>query len=183
MTVLVKSTRIGWLWGGAGALLLVPLVAMRITDEVRWSAVDFAAMAALLAGVCIAWQWLSRASANGTYRAGAGVALVAVLLLVWINGAVGLIGSENNPANWMYAGVIAILVGGAALARLRAAGMARALRATAVAQVAAGAIALATGMGSNGAAWPGDVIALSMFFAGAWLASAWLFARADRSRG
>ena len=55
-------------------------------------------------------------------------------MLVWINLAVGIIGSEDNPANLMYGGVLAVGVAGAVAARFRPGGMARALAATALAQ-------------------------------------------------
>ena len=51
-----------------------------------------------------------------------------------VNLAVGLIGSENNPANLLYGGVLAVGIVGAILARTKAQGMARALFATALAQ-------------------------------------------------
>jgi hypothetical protein len=60
--------------------------------------------------------------------------LATGLILIWINGAVGLIGSEDNPANLMYGGVLAVGVIGAVIARLKPSGMARALFATALAQ-------------------------------------------------
>jgi hypothetical protein len=54
-----------------------------------------------------------------------GVSLVAALLILWINLAVGIIGEPDDPANMMYAGVLAVgmvgalpVIGSAAL-RLR----------------------------------------------------------------
>ncbi len=61
------------------------------------------------------------------YRAAVGVALAAVLLLFWVNGAVGIIGNENNPANLMYGGVLVVGIIGALITRLRPHGMARTL--------------------------------------------------------
>lgn len=43
-----------------------------------------------------------------------------------MNGAVGIVGSEDNPANLMYGGVLAVGIVGAVIARFRAEGMARA---------------------------------------------------------
>jgi hypothetical protein len=39
-----------------------------------------------------------------------GLAVGTALFLVWSNLAVGLIGSENNPANMMYLGVLAVFL-------------------------------------------------------------------------
>lgn len=159
-------------WGAAAGLVLLPLLAMRFTREVNWGAEDFALAAALVAGVGLAFEIAVRATPSRAYRAGAGVALATGFVLVWANAAVGIIGSEDNPANRMYAGVIAVGVLGAVLARFRPRGMARALAATAAAQVLVALVALLAGWGFAGAA--------TVSFAGLWLASAWLFGRAAR---
>jgi hypothetical protein len=84
----------------------------------------------------------STVSNRNAYRAAAGVAFAAALILVWMNLAVGLIGSEDNLANSMYVGVLAVGIIGAIVARLRPHGMARALFATALAQALVPVIAL-----------------------------------------
>lgn len=77
------------------------------------------------------------------YRVAGGLALTAVFLIVWLNAAAGLIGIEDDdPANLLYVGVLAIGLGGAIIARLQPRGLARALFATALAQALVGAIAL-----------------------------------------
>jgi hypothetical protein len=95
-----------------------------------------------------------------------------------MNLAVGIIGSEDNPANLMYGGVLAVAIVGAVVARFQPHGMARALVATALAQALAGAIALMAGWGSTGANWPQVIVILTLFFAALWLGSAWLFRKA-----
>ena len=42
------------LWAGLVSVLVCPLVAMQVTTEVRWDRADFAAAAALLAGLVAA---------------------------------------------------------------------------------------------------------------------------------
>jgi hypothetical protein len=80
---------------------------------------------------------------NTAYRFAAGLALAAAFLIVWLNAAAGLIGIEDDdPANLLYVGVLAIGLIGALIARLRPRGLARALFATALAQAVVGAIAL-----------------------------------------
>jgi len=88
----------------------------------------------LIAGVILTYQLIASRATTRAYRVAAGLGLATGLVLVWINGAVGLIGSEDNPANLLYAGVLAIGAVGAALARLEPSGMARALFATALTQ-------------------------------------------------
>jgi len=157
-------------WGAALLLLLLPGVAMQFTAEVQWTKYDFAVFAAMLAGACGAYELLARGHPSHLYRAAFGLALLGAFLLIWINLAVGLIGSERNPANLMFGGVLLIGAAGAALARLRARGMVWALAAMAGAQAAAAGIALANG-------WDQPLV-LQAFFVALWLASAQLFWRA-----
>ena len=165
-------------WGTAAALLAAPAVAMQFTREVNWTASDFVVAAVMLATVGGALELLMRAGGGWAYRGGAAIMAIGLFLLVWIDLAVGIIGSENNPANGLFLGVVGIGVVGAAMARLRAGGMAATMLAMAAAQVAIGGWALATGMGVEGAAWPRDVIVLTAGFTGFWLVGAWLFSRA-----
>jgi hypothetical protein len=173
----------GWriaLWSGAGALLLVPAVAMQFTPEVKWDKADFFVMGALIAAVGGVLEFLVRRANGPAYRAGAALALVTAFLLIWVNLAAGLIGLEDNGANLLYAGVLAILAGGALMSRFRPAGMMRTLAAVAAAQVAIGAAAVFAGWGVEGQNWPRDIIGASGMFAVLWLASAALFGRAAR---
>jgi hypothetical protein len=169
-------------WAIAALILLLPLVAMQFTEEVAWDETDFAVMGAMLFGACGAYELAARMTGNIAYRAAVGVALAAALILVWMNLAVGVIGSEGNPANLMYGGVLAVGIVGAVIARLQPHGMARALAATALAQALVGVIALIGRLGSTGASWPGAVVFLTGFFAALWLVSAWLFHKAAREQ-
>lgn len=165
-------------WILAGALLLMPLVAMQWNAEVAWDETDFIVFGAMLLAACGAYELAMRASGSIAYRAGAGVAVVAAFILVWMNLAVGIIGSEDNPANLMFAGVLATAIIGGLLVRFRPRGMARVLAATALAQVLAGTIALGAGWGSTGENWPQVIVVLTGFFTALWLLSAWLFRKA-----
>lgn len=81
--------RIG-LWGGAAALWLAPLVAMRFTREVSWTVFDFAVFGLMLVVACGAIELAVRLVRKPLWRVGALVAIVVVFLLVWAQGAVGL---------------------------------------------------------------------------------------------
>jgi hypothetical protein len=164
-------------WGTA-AFLLLPLVAMRFTDEVNWDETDFLVVGAMLAAACGTYELAARMTGDSAYRAAVGVAVAAAFILVWINLAVGIIGSEDNPANLMHGGVLAVAVIGAVIARFQPAGMARALSATALAQALVGVIALAAGFGSTAPSFPEAIVSLTGFFAALWLLSAWLFRKA-----
>ena len=157
-------------WGGAAALILLPLVAMQFTQEVNWGAGDFGFAIAMVLAVGLTFELAVRVSRSGAYRAAVGIALAASFLLVWINLAVGIIGNEENSANLMYFGVVAIAIAGAIVARFRAEGLARAMVATAIAQAGVFAAALIAGFGFTGP--------ITIFFCGLWLLSAWLFRKA-----
>lgn len=162
------------IWGTAAFLLLLPAIAMQVTREVQWDAADFIAIGLLLLAACGAYELGVRMSGNRAYRLAFGIAIVAGLLLVWINLAVGVIGSEDNAANALFGGVLAIGALGALVAQFRAAGMSRALFATAFAQFAVAIYAWYVG------SFEGAV--LSIFFTGAWCASAVLFRTAVREQ-
>lgn len=166
-------------WSLAALLLLLPLVAMRFTREVNWTPFDFAFAAVMIGGVGIAFELTIRATRNNGYRGGVAIALAAAFLLIWINGAVGIIGDEDNPLNLLYIGVIAIAFGGMAVARFRASGAARAMTIAAIANAAVGLVAVVAGRNDP----PGIVglIVLNGFFVLLFLGAARLFGIAAAS--
>ena len=114
---------------------------------------------------------------RSAYRTATGVALAAALLLVWLSLGVGIIGADGDPANLMYFGVLAVGIAGAALARLRPRGMARALLAMALAQALVAGIALIGRLGLPYSG-PAELLLLNGFFIAMFGGSAWLFGRA-----
>ena len=161
------------MWGAAAGLLLLPAIAMRFDTGVNWTTGDFVVMGAMLFSACAAYELATRRSGITAYRAGVGVAILAAFLTVWVNLAVGMLASEQNPANLLFGGVLAVGVIGAAFARLRPVGMARAMLATALAQAAMALYALVSGYAD--AALPIGAFVLP------WLASAALFSKAGRA--
>lgn len=120
-------------WGGAAALLALPFVAMQFTPEVNWTAGDFIAFTIMVLMVGVPLELVARFSDNWSYRGGAVLALFGMFLTIWANLAVGIVGSEHNPANQFFFLALLIGLGGAAIARFRAKGMAVAMLATAAA--------------------------------------------------
>lgn len=145
-------------------VLFIPAAAMLLNvDGWVWQAGDFVAAWMIMVGVGLAWKFITTKTGNRSYRSATGIALAAGFLLVWVNGAVGLIGSEDNPANMMYAGVLLAGIIGAAIARLEPRGMALTSFATAIIQFLIPVIALLV--------WPTDfspgivpVFGLNLFF-------------------
>ncbi len=162
------------MWGTALGLLALPWVAMQVTAEVAWSLRDFVLFGAMLGAACGVFELAARMSGSRMYRGAVGVAVGTAFLLVWLNLAVGLIGSEDNPANRMYVGVLLVGVAGAFLVRGRARGMAWVLVATAAAQAVVPVVSWALGLGR--------AVVLTGGFMVLWLVSADLFRRAARVR-
>lgn len=155
-------------WGFVALLLLLPAVAMQFTSEVDWSASDFVVMGALLVTVGLTTEFLVRRSGSTAYRIGAVVAMATAFLTIWVNLAVGMIG-DDNPYNLLFGGVLLVALVGAVIADFKPAGMARAMLATAAAQLLVGAGGL-TMVVRDGL--------FSMAFALPWLLAAALFRNA-----
>lgn len=164
----------------AAFILLLPLLAMLVTDEVAWGPADFAVAGALLVGTGLMYRGAARSAGNAAYKAAVGVALAAALLLVWMNLAVGVIGEPDDLANVMYVGVLAVGVVGAGIARFRPNGMARALLATALAQALVAVIALIAGKHQLPLSSVSEILVLNGFFVALFVGSAWLFRHAAR---
>ena len=78
-------------WGGAALLLLLPWLAMQVTDEVRWDAADFAAWGLMLLTAVGAYELAARVTRDAGLRAIAGAVVVVAFLLVWAELAVGVL--------------------------------------------------------------------------------------------
>jgi hypothetical protein len=157
-------------------ILLLPLL-----GQWAWDLADFVFAGALIFGTGLTYQLVARQGGTMAYRLAVGVALAAAFILVWMNLAVGLIGSEDNPANLMYGGVLAIGFLGAIIAELRPQGMARVLFAMALAQAVVPVIALII--------WKPQVtsgvlrvLGVNAFFVVLFVGSALLFRSAARER-
>lgn len=130
-----------WLWVGAVVLLLIPFVAMRITSEVNWTLGDFIFAGLMLAALCGAVELAVRRSSKAVYRWAIGLAALGAFAVVWVNLAVGIVGSEDDEYNVVFMAIILLTVIASALVRLRPRAMARIL------PVTAGALLVALGIG------------------------------------
>ena len=160
-------------WGGAAAILTLPLLL-----QFPWTVSDFIFAGAVFAMVGGTFELAVRKSGNKWYRGGVAVALAAAFLLVWINGAVGIIGDEDSPANFMFMVVILMAIAGAIAARFEAAGMARAMFVAAGAETLVAVVVVASRLGATEPPdFPGVPI-LVLGFAGMWGLSGLLFRQA-----
>lgn len=154
-------------WGGALAFLAFPLVGMQFSDEIHWTGGDFAAMGVLLGIVCLAFEVAARLATSQAFLVASSMAIGASFLLVWINLAVGIIGSEDNRENLLFAGVLVVAITGSLLARLQPRRMAWAMWATGAVQAAVGVYALVGGHL--------EAVFLCVLFTGVWTTSGLIY--------
>ncbi len=147
-----------------------------------WSLSDFVFAGALLSALGLAVWFVARGPRDLPYRLAVGVAVVAALLMVWVTGAVGIVGSERHAANGLYFLAVGVGFIGAALARFQARGMVWALGGMAAAIALIGVAAVAMGWGDEALRYPLDVLGGSFLLAAMFAAAAWLFAQSDTKR-
>jgi hypothetical protein len=158
-----------------GLLLLIPLLAMQFSDGVAWTLIDFLIAGFLLFGTGLTYTLVTRKTEKTAYRIAVGFALLTGLVLVWVNLAVGLIGSEENPINLMYFGVLAVGIIGAIIVRFQSQGMVGTMAAVAFAQALAGVIALISDMHRSPNSSVTEILGVNGFFIVLFIVSALLF--------
>ena len=86
--LLYKNTVFAYIGGAVALVLLVPLLAMQVSDSVAWSLFDFFVMGALLFGAASSYVLALRHIAVA-HRLKVAIIIVLVLLYVWVELAVG----------------------------------------------------------------------------------------------
>ena len=165
------------------SLLLIPFIAMQFTDEVQWDVTDFMIMGSVLILIVFSYELIARRSDKTNYRVGFGVGLLGAFLLFWVNGAVGIIGSEDQPANLLYGLVFLTGFIGSLLSRFKSKGMARTLFAVAAVQMLVPVTALFIWPPPD-TSWSPSVFGvfwMSAFFAMLFVVSGFLFNRAVKN--
>ncbi|WP_445666265.1 hypothetical protein [Fodinibius sp. AD559] len=158
-----------------GLILMIPFTAMQFTEEVVWTLNDFIFAGILLFGTGLTHKLITRKSDETIYQIAVGFALFTGLFLIWTNLAVGIIGSEDNPINLLYFGVIFVGIIGALMARFQSQGMALTMFAMALAQALVAAIALIGGFYQSPPSTVFHIIGINGFFITLFLVSALLF--------
>jgi hypothetical protein len=74
-------------------LLLIPIIAMQFTDEVKWTLFDFLVAAVLLFSTGLTIDFILRKVKRTKCRVVLSVVLLAMLLLLWAELAVGILGT------------------------------------------------------------------------------------------
>lgn len=174
----------------ATALVLVPVAASFFIDGWNWPLAAYAGAWIVFALLGLGYTAMASMGDSVAYSAAIGLGAIGVFLLVWVTGAVGIIGSEENPANVMYIGVLVVGAFGIVLTRLDAMGMTGVMCTVAMTQMLVPTIALLfwnTDIIIAGESFWGDTGAFSVFllnagFAAIWLGSALLFLLAARKK-
>jgi len=156
-------------------LLMIPLIAMQFFDGVDWSLFDFIIAGALIFGTGLTYKLITWKSSGMAYRIAIAFALLTGLFLIWSNLAVGLIGSEDNVANLMYFGVIAVGIIGAFWADFQPDGMMYNMLAMACSHVVITVIALLMGLQHLPYSSVTEVVGVNFFFFMLFTLSALLF--------
>jgi len=74
-------------------LLFIPLIAMQFTEEVNWTLSDFIVAGILLFGTGAVCELILRKVKKTSHRIILCVVVLAMLLLIWVELAVGIFGS------------------------------------------------------------------------------------------
>jgi hypothetical protein len=147
-------------------------------------AFEFMLLGAGLLVLVLGARWLiKRMPDNRPYKFALILAIAATFLTFWVNGAVGIIGSENNDANAMYLAIILIALVGSMVVQFRPAGMAWVAGMNAIGMIVIAVLALVFDLGVTDPVWPMDVVGVTVFFVCFWAGAAWLFqAAAEQQR-
>lgn len=164
-----------WLSLITGTILLIPLIAMQFTHEVVWTLSDFLFAGTLIFGSGLTYKLVTRESEKLIYRAAVGAALATGFILVWANDAVGIIGTEANPINLAYYGVLLIGLVGTSISRLQPKGMSVTMIITALAQAMVTIIALLGGYYQSPPSSVIEILGVNGFFILLWIGSAIIF--------
>ena len=79
----------GWIAALIGTFLLIPLVAMQLTNEVDWSMSDFIIMGTLIFTMASVFVFAARRMPK--HRLFIGIAILIAFILVWAHLAVGIV--------------------------------------------------------------------------------------------
>jgi dolichyl-phosphate-mannose--protein O-mannosyl transferase len=89
----MKNKRLIGILITVGILLLIPFIAMQFTNEVAWSLFDFVVAAILLLGTGLLCEFVLRKVNKTKHRLIICAIILALLVLTWMELAVGLFGT------------------------------------------------------------------------------------------
>ena len=87
--IIMQNRTFLWIALATGLVLMIPLIAMQFTTEVKWELSDFVVMGILLFGTGFTFVHVARVAPR-KYRVLIGIAFTIALLYVWAELAVGV---------------------------------------------------------------------------------------------
>lgn len=165
---------------GTLAILAIPLVAMQFNTEMQWGPADFIIMGMLIfgTGLLLVLTFTLGREKHIAYKIGWVITVGATFAMIGLNLAVGLIGAGPNPGNFLYLGVMGVLILGVYWSGLRAARLETAVIATAIALLLVIAIALLTGMHHYPESSVLEIVGVNLFLAVPYLLAGGFFSYA-----
>lgn len=91
--MVVQNKRLFGIVISVGILLLIPLIAMQFSDEVNWKLADFVIAGVLLLVTGLICEFVMRKVRKKENRIALIVVIIALLLLIWAELAVGIFGT------------------------------------------------------------------------------------------
>lgn len=91
--MITKNRRLTGIIITATLLLLMPLIAMQFTGEVKWSFSDFIIAGVLLFGTGLLCEFIIRKVKKVEYRIAICAVVLTTLVLIWLELAVGIFGT------------------------------------------------------------------------------------------
>jgi len=90
----IRKIRLICIFVVVALLLLIPWIAMKFTDEVKWNWFDFLVAGTLLLGTGLMCELVLRTVKKIQYRIAICAVILFLLFIVWAELAVGLIGTR-----------------------------------------------------------------------------------------
>lgn len=168
------------IWTVIITLISLIVITTQFSTRAQWNeSMAYSLILLFIGGSYESWRWLK--TCNRIYRLAFSMGLLGILLLGWVSGAVGIIGSENNSVNLMYWAIPVVWIIGSFVSRFKPRGMAFTLSATAIIQFLIPVVALII---SSEVSWGNagviGVFIVNTFFAILFASSGLLFLRATR---
>lgn len=89
----MKHRRLTFILLAVPIILLVPLIAMQLTEEVAWTSFDFVVMGIMLLATGLLCELAIRKVTRTKHRIALCIAITGVFLIVWAELAVGIFGT------------------------------------------------------------------------------------------
>ncbi|GAB4147062.1 MAG: hypothetical protein OHK0017_08330 [Patescibacteria group bacterium] len=162
--------------------LLLPLVGMQISTDIMWTTFDFIFAGSIIFIALLSFEFLISKISNIEFKLASGLTVASTTFLLWTNLAVGLIGNENEAANYMYLVVIAVIIAGTAISKFKPRNMAYTLFVAALIQASITLIALFMQMYNYLESSLTEILSVNGFFIGLFMLSGLLFLRSVKNK-